>query len=149
MRRARSKDLKDQDCDPSHAEFDEAEPLTATEALVILSCSNAAYQGNSLAYRVPRNRPEAARLLVMPAPPTQPRDETPGDGDYVDPEYDPQTAVFASSAKGRGLADCGASTEWTFDGRDFHVSAFAEQARCGGAAGDWPTVYRTRAVRSR
>ena len=147
VRRAKAADLKAEECDARYADGsgDAAEPLTATEAVVILYCQLAAYQGNALAYRVPIAAPAAARKLTMPRLPTQPKDAMEGNG-FVDPVYDPETASFISSAKGRGFGDCGASMDWTFDGRAFQPSGLTEQQRCGGEPGEWPDVWRTTSV---
>jgi len=45
------------------------------------------------------------------------------------------------------MADCGESTEWAFDGSQFHISSYNRLDRCGGGPpGDWPTLYRTTTV---
>ena len=48
-------------------------------------------------------------------------------------------------AKGRGLADCGESAAWAFDGQDFRLQRYHRLGWCrGGNPGDWPTLWRTR-----
>jgi len=152
VRRLQGPALKRHECEPkaSLTEDDDAEPLNGTEALVLLACGSGPYQSWSLAFRVPRDAPGQARLLVLPTPPTLDAKPDPSlDGEYTEGTFDPKTATFSEAAKGRGLADCGFSTAWTFDGRDFHLSSFARQERCGGDPGDWPTLYRTRAQPAR
>ena len=144
VRRARAADLKESDCDDPRApnDGDSADALNATEAVVTLYCHMAAYQGNALAFRAPIASPAGARPLVLPPLPGQPKGEA-SDNQFVDPEFDADTATFTSSAKGRGPGDCGASMSWTYDGRTFRPSALSEQGRCGGQEGDWPDVWRT------
>ena len=144
VRRARRPALAAADCDLTRTDADEAQPLTDTEAVVSLFCSLGAYQGPVMAFRVPRDRPAAARLLVLPPLPGE--TDSDGDGLYVEGTYDPKQATYLMSARGRGLGDCGESATWTFDGRDFHLSGVNRQERCGGGDRDWPTIYDTRVV---
>jgi Protein of unknown function (DUF1176) len=148
VRRTQGPLFKARDCEPEAAADDAAAPLTANEAVVLLGCVRGAYQSGLLAFRVPRTAPDKARLLVLPHPPTLPAEDADAAGEYTEAAYDPATATFSESAKGRGIADCGISDQWVFDGRDFHLSQLAHQDRCGGGEpGDWPTVYRTRVAR--
>ena len=143
VRKSQGAALKAHECD-AEPSTDDAAPLSADEAVVTLKCEIAAYQGSVLAFRTPVAAPGRAKLLILPTPPTVDPKVEPA-GEYGDGDYDPKTATFTESAKGRGLADCGESATWTFDGRDFHLSRFNKQERCGGGEpGDWPTLYRTR-----
>lgn len=145
VRRGQARLLAAHACRSDADTDDAAYPLTPTEAVVVLGCGRFAYQSSVLAFRVPRDRPARATLLILPEPPIDRRADPAGAGEYVNGDYDPGQRLFAAYAKGRGLADCGDSTEWTFDGRAFRLSAFAWQERCGGgSAGDWPVLYRTR-----
>jgi hypothetical protein len=143
VRRAQAATLKAHACDAELAGEDNAYPLNDREALVVLGCSMAAYQGSMLVYRAPRAAPAKAQLLVLPRAPTLKANEAEPKGEYTEGEWEADTATFTESAKGRGLADCGVSTSWTFDGEAFHLSGFLRQERCGGPAGDWPTLYRS------
>ena len=151
VRLARASVLAKHGCEASEASRDEAHALDDGNAIVILGCIEAAYQGSTLAFAAPRNAPEKARQLVFPLEPRlNPQDntDTSTDGEYTEGSWDAPTASFSESAKGRGLADCGSSTTWTYDGSVFHLSAYNAQVRCGGGlAGDWPTLYRTRVVK--
>ena len=148
VRRAKAASLQRHECD-GPPEDDQALPLTADEALVILVCNRAAYQEASLVFRGPRDVPAQARLVTLPHPPGYPRarPDPVGDDQVTEASYDPATATLSESAKGRGLADCGLSLAWVFDGRDFRPSAYAYQDRCGGQPGDWPVLFRTRSAR--
>jgi Protein of unknown function (DUF1176) len=146
VRRARADTLGTHDCDASQASQDEARPLDAANALVVLGCQEAAYQGSVLIFIAPRNAPAKARQLILPLEPPLSARDTSTEGEYTEGEWDPKTATFSQSAKGRGIADCGESTVWTFDGKEFVLSTYNAQLRCGGPPGDWPTLYRTRTV---
>lgn len=132
-------------CDRPPDGQDAAYALTVSDAIVVLGCGRFAYQTSVLAFRTPQDRPAAARLLDLPVPPATPPADPASVGEYVEGGYDPATRTFSEFAKGRGMADCGTATEWTFDGTAFRVSASRWQARCGGTMpGDWPVLYRTR-----
>lgn len=145
IRRLHARVFAAHECDLPPGGEDAAYPLTASDAIVVIGCGRFAYQTSVLAFRTPRDRPAAARLLSLPAPPLAPLPDADSAGEYVEGSYDPATRIFSEFAKGRGMADCGSATEWTFDGDAFRLSAFRWQDRCGGAlAGDWPVLYRTR-----
>jgi hypothetical protein len=148
VRKAAAKVLDDHACDADQASRDEAHALDAANAIVILGCMEAAYQGSLLAFEAPRNAPGKARQLFMPLEPRlDSKDSTNSDGEYTEGAWDPKTAAFTQSAKGRGVADCGSSTTWTWNGQAFQLSDYNALARCGGGPpGDWPTIYRTRVV---
>jgi hypothetical protein len=143
VRRAQGKALAD--CDPARKDADAAYALNGGEVLVTLGCMMHAYQSSMLLLRAPRDAPEKATLVVMP-PAAGDRPPGPEDrGRYVEGEWDPKTATFFEAAKGRGLADCGQSTSWAFDGVAFRLAEANRMGRCsGGPPGDWPTVYRAK-----
>jgi hypothetical protein len=149
VRRLNARTLATHDCDMEPGVADEAYPLTPSDAIVLLGCGRFAYQTSVLAFRTARDRPQQAVVLKLPEPRAAAGMATPGGAstmdEYVEGSYDPVTRVFAEYSKGRGLADCGSSTEWTFDGRAFRLSALRWQDRCAGAwPGEWPILYRTR-----
>jgi hypothetical protein len=144
VRRAQARALQQNDCDDARKDLDEAYALGDGEVLVKLGCMMHAYQSSMLLLRAPRGAPERARLVAMPPAagdaPLGPDDA----GRFVEGEWDPETATFFESAKGRGLADCGSSTSWVFDGTAFRLAEAHRMNRCsGGPPGDWPTVYRS------
>ena len=144
--------LLKQHCDPDLSDFsgDSAEPLTAADALVLLTCWSGAYQASLLVLRAPRHAPATAQLAVLPLAPGAPRPDPDDDpAVLVEADYSPENARLTSSAKGRGLADCGVAAEWVFDGRGFRPSSYDYQDRCSGAPGDWLPLYRTRIEKAR
>jgi hypothetical protein len=71
--------------------------------------------------------------------------DQPNQGFHTEVEWDAEHATVFEAAKGRGLADCGSSTSWVFDGTDFRLAEASRMNRCaGGPPGDWPTVYRSK-----
>jgi hypothetical protein len=147
VRRDQATLLKTHECEDDFLTADQAEPLTDREALVILGCASGAYQSSVLIFRAPRDAAQKASQIILPLQPTLNAADTPPQdrGEYVAEDgWFPKTATFTESAKGRGMADCGESTEWVFDGTQFHVASFNRLDRCsGGPPGDWPTIYRT------
>lgn len=147
--RSRNAALLAQRCDTARGApagmVDQALPLTASEALVMLNCWNGAYQSAALVLRVPRNAPENARPVSLPAVPGGlPRSKADDPAVLSEPFYDPETGALTTYAKGRGIGDCGYALGWVFDGAVFRAASRDEQRRCAGAPGDWPTLYRTR-----
>ena len=147
VRRAQAGALERNACDDERKEADEAYVLNRGEVLVLLGCMMHAYQSSMLLLRAPRHAPERAKLVVMPLAagdqPPGPEDQ----GRYIEGGWDAETASFFEAAKGRGLADCGSSTTWVFDGAAFRLAEASRLHRCpGGPPGDWPTVYRSKVV---
>lgn len=123
---------------------DATEPLTARNALVVLTCDVGAYQSDGLGFVVPRAGPARAQLLALPLPPGLPDQESPS-ALQTGLSYDPHRGLLFASAKGSGAADCGISAVWVFDGTAFRLASFYFQSRCGGLfPGDWPTLVRSR-----
>jgi len=149
VRRTQARTLKAHDCDSQRRDEDAAEPLNAEEAIVVVECSDGAYQSSNLVFRTPRAEPSRAKLLALPRAPTSAPEDSKTAGEYTEASYDPKTATLAESAKGRGVADCGLSTQWTYDGHNFQVSDASRQERCGGGEPSWPTLYRSRVVPAR
>jgi hypothetical protein len=146
VRRSQGALLKAHDCRPKMSRADEAHPLDRAKVLVLLGCLAAAYQETSLTLIAPRDGPEQARLLVLPLEPTATENE-PLPGEYIIDGWDAASSTLSQSAKGRGPADCGSSTSWTYDGQRFLVTRYNALPRCGGGPpGDWPTIYRVRVV---
>ena len=120
--------------------------LDKSNALILFGCSMAAYQGASLVFVVPRTgngQPEPASL---PSP-VLIKGDTGDEGSIVtSPDFDVATGTFTDFYKGMGLAYCGASHEWRWDGHHFVLTRMTFQAGCGGSvSGDWPVLYRSKA----
>jgi hypothetical protein len=150
VRRGQAAALKAHECEDDFLTADQAEPLNDHESLVTLGCVSGAYQASVLIFRAPRDAAQKAAEIILPLQPTlTDADSRPTDrGEYVAEDgWDPKTASFDESAKGRGMADCGESSEWAFDGSQFHLASYSRLDRCGGGPpGDWPTLYRTTTV---
>ena len=132
-----------EDCfvDPADA-FDAAGALDGDEALVMLECWRGAYQSSSLLFRTRRDGSGTAVRVRLPLPV-----RIEGERRMVDAftNVDFSAGHLSHMAKGRGIADCGESASWTYDGRDFRLQRYHLLDRCrGGEPGDWPALWRTR-----
>ncbi len=111
----------------------EARPLTKDKLLVSHTCWTAAYNTGD-GYWVVNAKPPYAPVLVT----------TSATG------YD--DGVITSFQKGRGIADCVATSTWTWDGRAFAQTSDATTGMCrqitAGGAWDLPTLV-TRVRKSR
>ncbi|KQU61642.1 hypothetical protein ASG67_00120 [Sphingomonas sp. Leaf339] len=144
VRRAQAALLRRHDCDLASGQDDEAAALDAKIAIVLIGCGRFAYQTSSIVFRVDRQAPYAATPLILPPPPIGEQSDDPNTaGEYVSPVFDRATATLTELSKGRGWADCGSTTSWTFDGTGFRLSAFDWQRRCGGLPGAWSAIYRS------
>lgn len=121
----------------------EAYALDAGRALVFVPCIMGAYQGSSLGFIAPRKGGRAQRLVA----PTPYLGNDPDRSDvayFTEASFDPKTGTLSTAAKGRGMADCGMSASWIWDGKAFQLSEMNLQQSCGGIEpGDWPTLYRS------
>ncbi|MEI7065833.1 DUF1176 domain-containing protein [Dickeya chrysanthemi] len=136
--------LEEEDCGLSKEarQLSEAEPLTNELALVMLNCGMGAYQSSSMLFVTPRNNPQAAQLLELPRPIRTVESREEKIRWFTEVDYDPETGMLYHSAKGRGIADCGESAQWVFDGKTFQLVAYNYQPECnGGQPGDWPSVW--------
>jgi hypothetical protein len=118
-------------------------PLGRDEVIALRPCNRGAYQTGYVVFRGPRDDPKRARVLELPYPPGFQGER----GILMEATLDAATGHLSMFAKGRGLADCGESGEWAFDGRGFVPVAFARLERCGWPEpGDYPVLWRTRVV---
>lgn len=115
----------------------EAFALNEHEALVLIRTWCAAYNCDFAVYRVSRQPPYAAQDMRL--------DPLPLDHDGLSGwvSYQPEKGELAYLYKGRGIADCGESGRWRFDGERFQLASFSLMNRCaGGNPGEWPELWR-------
>jgi hypothetical protein len=136
--------LRKEDCEAHPTAMEaEAHALDAGRALVIIPCIMGAYQGSSLAFIAPRGGGPAQRLIAPTPYGGNDADRSNADF-FTESGFDSKTGTLSMAAKGRGLADCGMSASWIWDGNSFHLSDMTLQKSCGGVSpGDWPTLFRS------
>ncbi|MBT0728415.1 DUF1176 domain-containing protein [Rosenbergiella australiborealis] len=138
--------LDDQECTPEDETLQKSsvKPLDSQHALVMINCVTGAYQSSSILFIVPRNHPERAKMLDLPIPLKNRQGDLQSISWFTDPHYDPQRGLLFHVARGRGLADCGESAIWRFNGKIFELMSYHNQPTCdGGEPGNWPSVWLT------
>lgn len=152
VRRTQAALLEKEEChvamEGDHADnaFDTAVALTPREALVLIECWRGAYQSSHLAFRTPIDRPAEVHRLVLPMPMNPSPDGVGRNGwdVFTNAGYNNDDSLLYHMAKGRGMADCGESASWVFDGRDFQLAHWDYLGTCrGGDPGDWPALWRS------
>ncbi|MDE7548327.1 DUF1176 domain-containing protein [Acetobacter fabarum] len=148
--RTQAKLIKKQSCDSPDKGTDNlletgVYELDKNNALILFGCSMAAYQGASLVFVVPRTGTGQPEPASLPSP-VLIKGDTGGEGSIVtSPDFDMATGTLTDFYKGMGLAYCGASHEWRWDGHHFVLTGMTFQLGCGGSmSGDWPVLYRSK-----
>lgn len=120
----------------------ESAALSAGETLLLLACGSGAYNVSYVPFIVRRGgRAELA-----------PFDHRPGwwaeEGKpmLVNAGWDKERGLLTSFSKGRGLGDCGTTSEYAWDGRAFRLVEQSEMGECRGSR-DYITTWRARVVR--
>lgn len=117
--------------------------LDAAHTLGIVGCSMGAYQGLSVIVVID----EAGRWTPAVIERAEPLPEGVEDTwAYLltSADYDPVSRLLWEWSKGRGLADCGRSASWVWDGAIFRLASFAALDECRGAPpGTWMTRWQT------
>jgi hypothetical protein len=133
-----------EDCDAKPIAMEaEAHALDAHRALVLIPCIMGAYQGSSLAFIAARSGNSAQRLIA-PTPYLGKDADDSGVDYFTESSFLPKTGELSMAAKGRGIADCGISASWIWNGEEFRLSEMTLQKSCGGIEpGDWPTLFRS------
>jgi hypothetical protein len=117
---------------------DLVEPLSPGLALVLMECLRGAYQSSYVPVRV-ELRSRRAERVRLPNLPGRPPFEA-----VVFGEYEPGNGRLSHFSKYRGLADCGESAHWLWNGREFQLAALNRMRRCAGyGLGDYPPLWRT------
>ncbi len=138
--------LSDQECTPEDETLQksDAKPLDSQHALVMINCVSGAYQSSSILFVVPRNHPDRAKLLELPIPLKDDQGDLQTISWFTDPSYEPHRGLLFHMARGRGLADCGESAVWRYNGKGFELMSYHNQPTCdGGEPGNWPSVWLT------
>ena len=61
----------------------------------------------------------------------------------MNPGFDESTQTMSLFNKGRGIADCGQSSDWAWDGHGFRLIQSKQMPTCKGVApNDWAVLYR-------
>ena len=117
--------------------------LDVRHTVGVVGCMLGAYQGASLIVVIDERgkwRPAEIEQAEAPHEGSEPFDAyflTSGD-------YDPESRSLWMAAKGRGLADCGSSASWVWDGKMFRLASYHSLGVCRGAPpGTWFSRWQT------
>jgi len=124
--------LRDADCDSDAPGADanrssEISRLSATEVLVFRECGRGAYQSSYAIWRVSDKPPYKAVRVVLSRADGKTEDM------LIEPWFD--KGVLGYFAKGRGLADCGASASWLWTADGFKLKESSIGPMCRGMPG--------------
>ncbi len=121
---------------------EEAHKLSDRDTLVLISCGAGAYNTSAAAFVVTDGKAKPAAFdegYSFGEPGTETR--------IVNGDWDAQTARLSSSARGRGLGDCGEVREWAWDGTRFRLVSAASEGNCRGAV-KWLRTWTARVERA-
>jgi hypothetical protein len=120
----------------------ETAALTAGATLLLLACGSGAYNVSYVPFIVRRGgRAELAHFDHRPGWWAEE-----GKPMLVNAGWDKERGLLGSFAKGRGLGDCGTTSEYAWDGRAFRLVEQAEMGECRGST-DYIATWRARLVR--
>ncbi len=129
-------------CDPERA-APETYRLDSKHTLGIVGCLMGAYQGAALIVVIDENGDWEPAPIEQPQPPH----------DYWEPydayllteaDYLEKERLLFTAAKGRGIADCGSSASWAWDGHMFRLASYRALDECRGAPpGLWLSRWQT------
>ena len=137
---------KDKQCDAVYRDSGEQQPPTERYALapgktlVLIPCGDGAYNFSTVAYVVSGGGAELAKFDYR------------SDTDDSHPQFlinagwDEKTGELTSHYKGRGVADCGTSETYVWDGTRFRLVEARSMDSCRGVM-DWPRVWHAEAVK--
>jgi hypothetical protein len=115
--------------------------LGSNETLLLLACGSGAYNVSHVPFIVRRGgRAELAAFDISP--------EWWDDGKpvLVNAGWDSDRGLLVAFSKGRGLGDCGTSSEFAWDGTRFRLVQQSEMEDCRGST-DYITTWRAQVVR--
>ena len=127
--------------DKKLSEADDIARLGANEVMYSFVCANLSGAYNLFNALVIDTPGKAVRLAEFKFP----RDYGATDHDYspINAGFDETTQALSTFNKGRGIGDCGSTSDWVWDGQAFRMIRSKAMPECHGIAEtDWPTVYR-------
>lgn len=120
---------------------EEAHKLSDRDTLVLISCGSGAYNAIAAPFVVADGKARPAPFdegFTFGEPGSETR--------IVNGGWDARTGRLSSSAKGRGLGDCGTFSEWVWDGTRFRLVAAEGEGNCRGAV-KWLRTWTARVER--
>lgn len=117
--------------------------LSNDKALMTVNCDMGAYNLFVLGFTVSRQAPYKTEDLVLNMPFKLGEGEQ--SPELINADFDQKNGELSTFDKGRGIGDCGVSSRWIYDGRQFQLISFASEPSCDGynSSGEWPVLWRT------
>jgi hypothetical protein len=119
----------------------EAAAIGPSETLVLLACGSGAYNVSHVPFVIRRG--QSAQLAAFDISPEYWDDGKPI---LVNAGWDKERGLLTAFSKGRGLGDCGTSSEFAWDGSRFRLVEQSEMGECRGST-DYITTWRAKVVR--
>lgn len=118
--------------------------LDAAHTLAIVPCGMGAYQGNSLVVTVD-SKGRWSPAVIEQYERFEDGPLTPADYySLTEADFDVDNRLLLSTARGRGLGDCGMSASWAWDGKVFRLASYQALNVCQGAMpGSWLPRWQT------
>lgn len=116
--------------------------------LASVRCFSGAYNFGRAYFLLEEGAVASVRPALFPRPVEQKveedKDSTP-DNVLWNADFAPNSTEISHFAKGRGMADCGETGVWRWDGHAFQAVSMTEMNSCRGImAGYWPNTYSSR-----
>ena len=127
--------------DKKVGEPDDTVRLDANTVMYSFVCANLSGAYNSFNALVIDQPGKPVRLAEFKFP----REYGAKDRDYspINAGFDEATQTLSTFNKGRGIGDCGSSSDWVWDGQAFRMIQSKAMPECHGIGeSDWPVVYR-------
>lgn len=136
------KSVSDCDFDASSGEPDDT--IARLAPGVVLwgpECEMAAYNETSVFFIGDEHAGHLKRVIFPEAPGVgQPTDDL-----LMNVGFDAPTQTLSSFSKGRGIADCGSTEAWVWDGKAFQLAREETMPECRGVVpDDWPSLFVSR-----
>lgn len=112
----------------------------SAKALILLNCGAGAYNFSSGAYVATRDSKGKWSYAAAAFDYIDLFTETGKIPVLVNAEWSPDTQILSGFSKGRGLADCGSSEQYVWDGDRFRLIHATSMPECRGSA-DWIQVW--------
>jgi hypothetical protein len=128
--------------DKKVGEPDDVVRLGANEVMYSFVCTNLSGAYNFFNALVIHSPGKPVRLAEFKFP----REYGATDHDYapINAGFDEATQTLSTFNKGRGLGDCGSTSDWVWDGQAFRMILSKAMPECRGIGeSDWPVLYRT------
>lgn len=135
--------LNCEEYDVREADSFEAEQIATGRTLVLIPCGSGAYNFSSVPVIAQRR---GGRIeLTVASFDSQWGIATEGRPTLVNASWDAESRRLREYSKGRGLGDCGTSSEYVWDGERFRLVLQQEMDECRGSL-SWVTTWRAEAV---